>query len=286
MSELALLRWIQRRTATRRSRSIVVDSGDDCAVVRIGGELALLKVDAVVEGVHFGPDMPWPRVGRKAMARPLSDIAAMGGIPVYAMVVLGLRNSMTMASARAVTRGLERWKVPIVGGDIQSYDGPCTVSVSVVGEMRGAQPVLRRGARPGDTLMVTGKLGASLRRHHWSFEPRLSLGRTFATTMRVNAMIDISDGLVRDLGHLGVGADLHADAIPCRGTLEQALYDGEDYELLVAAPEDVARRIERRKLASPIGVVSRRPGIRLHRPGGAIEKLTDRGFEHRFGKRP
>jgi thiamine-monophosphate kinase len=142
--------------------------------------------------------------------------------------------------------------------------------------MRGARPVLRRGARPGDVLMVTGKLGDSARGHHLRFVPRLREGRMFATTHRVRAMIDISDGLVRDLWNMGIGADL--ESLPCRGTEEQALYDGEDYELLVAATVSTAKRIERDGLAVPIGRVARTRVIRLRgRP------VVVRGYEHEFG---
>ena len=262
----------------------MVDSGDDCAVVRIGGRPVLFKVDSLIEKVHFAADTPLRLVGRKAMARPLSDIAAMGGIPSFAVVALLLRRENTMADAKALTRGLESLGVPIVGGDVKSHRGPLALTVSLLGEMRGSKPVLRRGARTGDTLMVTGRLGASIRGHHLRFEPRLRLGRLFATRFRVHAMIDISDGLLRDLAHLdATGADLYAEAIPRRGSLDQALYDGEDYELLLAAPSPVARRIERDGLAIPIGFVSDRPGLRLHHEDGRTERLVARGYEHRFG---
>jgi thiamine-monophosphate kinase len=238
MSELAFLQWFRAHTGRRGGR-IVVDSGDDCAVVRIGGELVLFKSDSVVEDVHFERSTPWRSVGRKAKARALSDVAAMGGLPAFALVAAVLRRSMTLADARAITRGLESFGVPIVGGDLKSHEGGCVLVVSLIGELRGAEPVLRRGAHPGDVLMVTGKLGNSLAGHHLTFEPRLREGRRFATTHRVNAMIDISDGLVRDLWHMGIGADL--ESLPCRGTEQQALYDGEDYELLIAASPATAR---------------------------------------------
>lgn len=282
MSELAYLRWLATRLGRRRP-GVVVDRGDDCAVVRVGREQLLLKVDTVIERVHFAPGTPWRLVGRKAMARPLSDIAAMGGVPAFALVSMVLGRRMPMAAVRALTRGLDELGVPIVGGDTKSHAGRCVLSVSVLGEMRGAHPVLRSGARPGDVLMVTGPLGASRRGHHLTFAPRLAAGRRFATTHRVHAMIDISDGLVRDLAHLHAGAELRAAWIPRRGTLAQALYDGEDYELLVAAPAPVATRIARAGLAIAIGVVDAGRGIRLRHEDGRIERLRPRGYEHRFG---
>lgn len=282
MGELDFLRWLHARIGQRGGR-ILVDSGDDCAVVRVGREQLLFKIDTVIEGIHFRRGTPWAKVGRKAVARALSDVAAMGGIPTFGVVAAVLRRSMSTADAKAINRGLESWKVPIVGGDLKSHDGPCVISVSLLGEMKGARPVLRRGAKPGDVLMVTGKLGASLRGHHLEFKPRLREGRLFATTHRVNAMIDISDGLAVDLAHLGVGADLVAEAIPCRGTLKQALHDGEDYELLVAASPRMAKRIAGAGLARAIGVVVRRPGLRLLHPDGRSERVEARGYEHRFG---
>ncbi|MFO0980966.1 MAG: thiamine-phosphate kinase [Planctomycetota bacterium] len=283
MSELAFLDWLQRRQRAASAR-IVVDRGDDCAVVRIGKQLVLFKVDTVVEGVHFERGTPWRLVGRKAIARALSDIAAMGGVATFAVVALVVRRSMAMRDVQAITRGLESMAVPIVGGDTKSHDGPCVVSVTLLGEMRGARPVLRRGARAGDVLMVTGPLGGSIAGHHLRFTPRLREGRLFATRLRVHAMIDVSDGLARDLSHLRVGADLEAEQIPRRGSLRQALYDGEDYELLVAAAPGVARQIERAGLAIRIGQVSARAGIRLHHQGGRVEQIVPRGYEHRFGE--
>jgi thiamine-monophosphate kinase len=262
--------------ALRRTSRIVVDSGDDCAVVRVGRELVLYKIDTVIEGVHFAKGTPWRLVGRKAVARALSDIAAMGGLPTFGVVAAVLRRSMTMKDAQEITRGLEEFGVPIVGGDLKSHNGPCVISASLMGEMRGAKPVLRTGAKPGDVLMVTGPLGKSIEGHHLTFTPRLREGRLFATIYRVNAMIDISDGLARDLSHLGVGAEL--DDIPSRGTVERAFYDGEDYELLVAANPKVAARIERANLAVPIGRVSKSAGIRYR--GRAV---APGGYEHRFG---
>lgn len=280
MSELSLLRWLWRRIGSARPGAIV-DTGDDAALVRVGGGEVLFKVDSVLDGVHFRPGTAPERIGHKALARPLSDIAAMGGIPRFAVVAMMMPRSMRESAARRLYLGMERLGVPIVGGDISTHRGGLALSVTVLGEMRGARPVRRSGARPGDVVMVTGPLGRSILGHHLDFTPRLREGRAFATTHRVHAMIDVSDGLARDLGHLcersGVGAELVGASIPRRGgaTLEEALHDGEDYELLVAAPADAARRIERSRLATPIGRFTRPRGLRVD--GRRIEP---RGFEH------
>ena len=283
--ELDLLQWIHGRLG-RRGGAIVVDSGDDAAVLRVGRERVLFKVDSVVEGVHFRRDTPPEKIGYKALARPLSDIAAMGGVPVAALAAAVLPRSWPLARAKRLQKGMEALGIPIVGGDISTHRGPLTLSVSVIGDMKGAAPVLRRGARPGDVLMVTGPLGGSIRGKHLVFEPRLEEGRLFATRLRVHAMIDISDGLARDLGHLceasGTGALLAGRAIPVMAgsTLDGALYDGEDYELLVAAPPATARRIEREGWAMPIGQVCRERGLRIDRDNAGIKRIEPRGFEH------
>ncbi len=280
--ELDLLRWVWRRIGRRRGAAIV-DSGDDAALVRAGGGEVLFKVDSVVEGVHFAKGTAPRRIGRKALARPLSDIAAMGGIPTCALVAMLMPRTMRLAAAKQVYLGLESLGVPVVGGDIATHRGALALSVSVLGELRGAKPVLRSGARPGDVILVTGPLGNSLAGHHLDFSPRLREGRAFATTHRVHAMIDVSDGLARDLGHLaersGVAAELDSIAIPRRhgATLEGALHDGEDYELLVAADLATARRIRQDRLAMPIGRIAKGRGLRLDG-----RRIAPRGWEHRL----
>jgi thiamine-monophosphate kinase len=153
--------------------------------------------------------------------------------------------------------------------------------------MAGVDPVLRKGARVGDLLLVTGPLGESIRGKHLTFRPRLKEGRLFASrATRVHAMIDISDGLARDLGHLceagGVGAELAADRIPvARGsTLEGALYDGEDYELLAAADPRIAWKLERAGKGTLIGRILPKPGLWLAAKDGRRIPIEPKGFEH------
>jgi len=284
--ELDLLKWIHGRLGRRRG-PIVVDSGDDAAVLRVGRERLLFKVDSVVEGVHFTKNTPPEKIGYKALARPLSDIAAMGGVPIAALAAAVLPRSWSLARAKRLQKGMEQLGVPIVGGDIATHKGPLTLSVSVLGDMKGAAPVLRKGARPGDVLMVTGPLGGSIRGKHLVFEPRLEEGRLFATRLRVHAMIDISDGFARDLGHLctasGVGAELDRIPIAKGSTLRGALYDGEDYELIVAASPSTARRIEREGWAMPVGRVRGGRAIRGKLEMLGLRGIQPRGFEHQLG---
>lgn len=284
--ELELLKWIHARLGRRRG-AIVVDSGDDAAVLKFGRERILFKVDSVVEGVHFERGTPPEKIGYKALARPLSDIAAMGGIPVAALAAAVLPRSWPLAQAKRLQKGMERLGVPVVGGDISTHPGPLSLSVSVIGDMKGAAPVLRKGARPGDVLMVTGPLGGSIRGKHLDFKPRLEEGRLFATRLRVHAMIDISDGLALDLWRLckasGVGAEMDWIPMTDGSTIEGALQDGEDYELLVAAPPATARRIEREQRAIPFGRIRAGRRIRGRFDVLGMTDIKKSGFVHKLG---
>lgn len=284
MSERAYLRWIRSRLGKRGGR-ILVDSGDDAAVVRIEGD-AVLKTDAVIEGVHFLSRAKPEDVGHKAVARALSDIAAMGCRPAFAVVAMAVPRRVPLARLKRLFDGMnrtaKRYDVAIVGGDVSSHRGPLAITVSALGETRGLRPVLRSGAVPGDRVLVTGPLGGSLRGHHLTFTPRVREGLALNRHYEIHAMIDISDGLVVDLDHIceesGVSAVLYGDRIPRRGTLEEALYDGEDYELLFTAAPEEADRIVQARLGTILGEI--RPGLGVHLDG---RRLRPRGWEHRFG---
>jgi len=229
---------------------VLVGPGDDCAVVRTPrGDVLLLTVDQAVEGRHFEPGTPPDLVARKAVTRSISDIAAMGGVPSWGLAAGVLPPDY--AHGRELCEALHawgrHWRCPIVGGDIAVGPGPLTLTVTIVGNMDGADPVLRSGARPGDELWLTGRVGGSFESGwHLRFEPRLDAGRAAARSGLVRAMIDLSDGLGRDAGRIGAasGTRLVIDAarVPvshrCRDW-RQAVREGEDYELLVCvAPRD------------------------------------------------
>jgi thiamine-monophosphate kinase len=267
-------------------------AGDDCAVVRAPGaaEFQLLKTDCVLEGVHFAAGTEPARVGWKAICRPLSDIAAMGGQPRYALVTLALAAGTSVAFAKGVYRGIARaareFGVVVVGGETARSPGPCFISVCIVGTVPRRRCVLRGGGRVGDRLYVTGRLGGSLPSgRHLRFRPRLAEGQWLAANFRISAMMDLSDGLAADLPRLarasGTGFHLQREAVPrapgC--SAEQALGDGEDYELLFAlAPGK----------AAPLEKLWRRqfPRVRLTAIGelatpGECRGLGDeRGYEH------
>jgi thiamine-monophosphate kinase len=227
-------------------RSVIVGPGDDCAVVKApakAGERLLLKTDTVVEGVHFTAETPPKLIGRKAMARVISDFAAMAGTPCHALVTLIAPPQTPVKRVLAVYAGLremaEAHGVNIVGGET-SRGEQLILTVSLTGTVGEKSWIARSTAKAGDLLLVTGRLGGSIKGKHLRFEPRVAEARWLTENLPVRAMMDLSDGLAKDLPRLadasGLGFELWAPEIPITPgcTLEQALGDGEDYELLLA----------------------------------------------------
>jgi len=219
--------------------------GDDCAVLPMNEEYDLvLTSDPLIENVHFTPDASPEQIGHKAVCRVLSDFAAMGAEPQYLLINLVAppeQNFQTLEKIYAEFSNL--WKTygaEVVGGDLAQ--GPALeLHVFGVGRVPKGKALLRSGAQPGDFIYVTGPLGGAQKSgKQYSFEPRLEWGRALRESGKVTAMMDISDGLATDLRHIliasQVGAELDSSKIPMVGTLEEALYDGEDFELLFTVP--------------------------------------------------
>lgn len=302
LSEGEYLRWIRARF--QRRKGVPIDIGDDAAFVALGGGRVLITTDILVDGTHFDSrkSSPW-WIGRKAMAKNLSDIAAMGAIPRFAVVSIALPRMTHGCFAFDLFRGLqsmaERFQTEIVGGDVVSHRGGAAINVTLMGESpRRASPVRRSGARNGDKIMVTGSLGGSILGKHLRFTPRVKEGLSLNVSYHVHAMIDVSDGLSRDLSHIcdesRKGAVLDADSVPIsaaarrlsaidgKSPLEHALNDGEDYELLFTASPADAGRIRRKGLAKEIGVIVKGTGVVL-RSGNDEKLLSKGGYEHTFG---
>lgn len=225
--------------------------GDDCALVDGGGdELLLFKADALVEGVHYESGESGHRVGWKALARVVSDFAAMGGWPTEFLVTIVLPACTSVEWLEHVYQGMgacmSRYGGVLAGGETSSAPNgsPIVISVSGLGRVERGGEILRSGGRCGDLLVVTGRLGGSLAGKHLDFEPRLAEARWLAKSRHVSAMMDVSDGLAKDLPRLasasGCGFRVDRASIPrapgC--SVEQALGDGEDFELLFAVPRD------------------------------------------------
>ncbi len=276
LGEKGLIRRLAR--GIRTDTVVIRGIGDDCAVLRWRKDYHLLFAsDMLVEGVHFRRNSNPSAIGWKALAVNVSDIAAMGGIPRHAVVSLGLPNRTPVSFVDGIYRGLtrcaRRFGVNLVGGDTDR-SAHCVIDVAILGEVEKNRVVYRSGARAGDHLLVTGRLGGSLRSgRHFSFIPRLREARAIGVRTRPHAMIDLSDGLGPDLIRLceasGVSTVLDAAAIPRhRGcSVAQALNDGEDFELLLAVGGRDADRLlswSRRHLACGLRrigrVIRRRPG--------------------------
>jgi thiamine-monophosphate kinase len=278
--------------------------GDDCAVVPSSGRPMLITTDPVIFGQHFDDAVPARAVGAKLLKRNLSDIAAMGGRPVAAVVSLALAADTSVRWLREFYLGLaaaaRTFGVKIVGGDVtQGPAGFFGAFLTLHGEAVGPRVVTRGGAMPGDRIYVTGALGGSLLGHHYRFTPRLEQGAWLARRAEVCAMMDVSDGLAKDLDSLtpdGLAPALCAPAIPISAAARQcarqtkqtplfhALGDGEDYELLVvvcyradAKKFEAAwhRRFPRLRL-SLIGTFAKKEAM----PAGAVRLLDYSGYEH------
>jgi thiamine-monophosphate kinase len=234
-----------------RNAEVVLGAGDDCAIVKLGkrGALDLLKTDCLVEGIHFAKSDPPQSIGWKAMARPLSDFAAMSGLPQFALVTLIVPANREVSWVRRLYSGIaksaRRFDVAVVGGETSTIKGPAVISISVTGFVENKRWVGRTGGKPGDELFVTGRLGGSLAGSHLKFVPRIAESRWLTKNFPIHAMMDLSDGLGADLRRLArasqVGFQVDEAVLPLnRGcTIRQAISDGEDYELLFAiAPQD------------------------------------------------
>lgn len=259
MRESELLNHIYQRSRDLAARfpQVAVGPGDDCAAVRTPGEV-LVTVDQLVEGRHFLRGAPVERIARKAIARSVSDIAAMGGTTQggWALATGAIPPHFDAADALfdAMARWARHWGVPLVGGDIATTGegGVMVLTVTVVGTAHAVRgPVLRSGAKAGDWVYVTGRLGGSFGSgRHFSFEPRLAEAAWLCDTLGaggwgLHAMIDVSDGLGRDAARIGVASgvklEIEADLLPRHPGVSEwrrAVGDGEDYELLfTAAPQ-------------------------------------------------
>lgn len=313
MREFDILQHVFRANAALSTR-VTIPPGDDMGAVRIGGIEVLATVDQVADGVHFDlRTTSLERIGQKAITRNLSDVAAMAAAPVGALVAACLPRDFGQENAQALFDRMravaESYQCPLFGGDIAIWDHPLLLSVTVLAEPAGIAPLQRRGAKAGDVICVTGELGGSLEEidgyiHHLDFQPRLSLARQLAGNprWRPHCMIDLSDGLARDLGHLcraaGLAAEIDANQLPLSpGTWaaanrdrkplwEHAVGDGEDYELCFTLSPEAAAHLPEQIEGVPITRIGRmtapatEPTITVNLPAGQKQTLTGMGWEH------
>jgi thiamine-monophosphate kinase len=308
MNEFELIAKLTRGLPT--NKSVVTGAGDDCAVLDLGAadKLVLFKTDAVVEGFHFTRETPPEKIGRKALARGLSDIAAMAGTPTAALVTIALPEKIDAEFVAKIYEGMNALArehgVAIVGGETTTNPERILISIALLGTVARGKQVLRSGAKAGDAIFVTGELGGSLAEKHLDFEPRLAEARWLAENFSVHAMIDLSDGLAGDLRHIlkagDLGAELLKTSVPisraaklqarigssAKPAFAAALADGEDFELLfTVASKDAVKLLDGWKKHFPrlklscIGKIVAGEGILIRDKSGS-HKLNANGYVH------
>lgn len=304
--EAEFLAWLHERLPAHPR--LMLGIGDDAALLDLSSRpQCVVTVDLLTDGVDFRLGEVTPeRIGRKALAVNLSDLAAMAARPLAAVVALALPRSGALSLAQGLYRGLlalaDEYQVAIAGGDTNTWDGPLVISVTAIGQLTEHGTLTRSGAQPGDALIVTGELGGSILGKHFDFQPRVAEALALAARYDLHAGIDVSDGLSLDLSRLaaasGCGAVIEVDRVPIAMAarqlanslvdgvtpLEHALADGEDFELLLAAPPDEARRmVDERPLDVPLTVIGHmvaQRGLWQLDAAGVRAPLAPRGWQH------
>ncbi len=316
LGEFGLIRQIQQQAGS--AEHLVKGIGDDCAVqVQAAGYQLLTSTDLLVEGVHF--DLRWTgmeQLGRKAVAVNISDIAAMGGTPQSLFLAVAAPPTLSVADLQQFTRGFlaeaQGYQTTLAGGDTCRSSGPLLISVTVQGVVAEGRALYRSGAKPGDAIYVSGQLGDSalalqlllqgatpekeLADRHHTPRARVALGRLLAEQQLASAMLDVSDGLLADLGHIleesQVAAEVELDQLPLSATFQQhlqqdsqllelALSGGEDYELLFTSPrQDLAERTDLPEPIRKIGTINAGQGLSCRRADGSIYQPERGGFDH------
>jgi thiamine-monophosphate kinase len=321
IGEFGLIELIKRRICSKDKR-VLVNIGDDAAVIKSSSDkLLIFTTDTMVEKVHF--DLRYcafEEIGWKAMTANLSDVAAMGGVPTWALVTVGLPRSMQAQSVLSIYKGAStiarKHGCRIIGGDTTLVPKHLFVSIALLGEVEKKALVTRSGARQGDFICVTGTLGEtlagyrylrrygrkrlSLVRKHLKPEPRINQARELVGKLRVNSMIDISDGLSSELFHLAeeshLGVLIHESSIPVSpkctklatllgaNPLEWALSSGEEYELLFTVDRKDRGKLDRIKSNLGVSIIGRivdqKQGLKIVRETGAALPLKKSGFVH------
>jgi thiamine-monophosphate kinase len=320
VGELEFIRHI-RDMMPAEGGDIIRSAGDDCLVVRSPGEgLLLFTVDTFVDGIHFTPDyFSFEQIGMRCMAASVSDIAAMSGTPLYSLLSLSMPPETLYDDSLGLFSGLAQkgcsYGCPIAGGETTATPGPLTITITVIGKVEENRVILRSGAQPGDSIFVTGYSGDAmagllafenrakgfdtLKKKFISPEARIDLSRALSEKFKINSMIDLSDGIASDLGHIceesSCGAQINAELIPLSPDMKQltsgygkdpvhfALSSGEDYELLFTSSDpEISDKDD--ILGCPItriGTITGKKGeLILQNEQGMKEKILMKGYEH------
>jgi thiamine-monophosphate kinase len=265
----------------------------------------LVTTDMLVEGTHFDLKKSTPgEIGSKSIACSISDIAAMGCSAKYAVISICFPHETKTKFARDLYRGIKQmadaFNIKIIGGDIVSSKKTVVINVTMYGRNNGLKAISRSGAKMDDAIMVTGALGGSILGKHATFKPRLKEGLLLNKKFNINSMIDISDGLAADLGHIleesGVGAVLYEDEVPISAdakrlarktglsALHHALHDGEDYELLFTLSDKESEKLLASRSfparLSKIGHINKSKGIKMQGADGKLKRIRSLGYKH------
>ena len=302
--EQQLIDWLREQLPAHPRVRLGI--GDDAAVLAWGQQAGcVVTTDLLTEGVDFLLPQDDPlRIGRKALAVNLSDLAAMAARPVAAVVSLALPRHGAQELGLALYRGIlplaAEFELPIAGGDTNTWDGPLVISVTAIGETTERGPLLRSGAVAGDAIVVTGDFGGSILESQFTFTPRVQEALALHARHTLHAATDVSDGLSLDLGHImqasQCGAEVHLASLPLapsaeivasqsgRLPWEHALTDGEDFELILAVPEaSVAALLSERvggTSLTRIGTFTEQPGLQLIHPDGRRQDFEPAGYQH------
>ncbi|MGE0608595.1 MAG: thiamine-monophosphate kinase [Pirellulales bacterium] len=310
--ESDFIAWLRDRLPSHAR--LRLGPGDDAGILRLGDRAeCVVTTDLLTDQVDFDLATADPRrVGRKALAVNLSDLAAMAAQPVGAVIALAFPRNGGWTLAKSLYEGLlplaEEFDLPIAGGDTNTWDGPLVISVTAIGQTTSRGPLCRGGAHPGDAIVVTGEFGGSILGRHFDFTPRVREALLLHEKYELHAGMDVSDGLSLDLGRLcdesRCGALLDLASIPISAAARQlagkhraaevgtgqtasdhALADGEDFELILAVPPDEAQRmiVERPTEVSLtiIGQFVAEPGLWTTTSAGR-QPLPRRGYQHRM----
>jgi len=302
ITEDEITEWFARQRKLS-STDFPIGIGDDMAQIQLAEDVSvLITTDMLLDGVHFDlRQTTLKQVGYKAMAVSLSDCAAMATVPVAAVVSVAMPKGFGDKELKQIHAGIilagDKYACPLVGGDITCWKGkePFAVNVAMLSRPAGNEPVKRSGAKVGDCICVTGDLGGAISGRHLNFEPRVKEAIKIAQMVKLNAMIDLSDGLSSDLNRIcrasGVGAVINAGQIPlsqqtgkAEEPLSSALNDGEDFELLFTlAPRECQKLLSKWKgplAITQVGTITGTKKMQIAMPDGSLHDLQARGYDH------